>query len=186
MQTLTSVTECMGYSSGLSRLLLSGIFVIAAAQVVPRLAAPSAASSGAASVAGASIIAYDIDRLLRTERRPPADVANNRAEVRRILLTASSHRGVTPEDRTYLAHLVAARTGISATDAQGRVSEAITKAKQNLDRARHVALLMAFMVGAAALIGAVAAWYAAIAAGRHREGVATLHPIWDWDKVVKF
>jgi hypothetical protein len=167
--------------------LLSGLLAIAAAQTTPRLAAPSEPPSGpSVSAASENVLAYDIDRLLRSERRPSGEITTIRAEVGRILLTASSHRGITPNDKTYLTHLVAAQTGISATEAQARVNDVAARAKQNLDRARHVALLIGFMAGAAALIGAVAAWHAAVAAGRHREGVSAVHPIWDWDKLVEY
>jgi predicted transcriptional regulator len=40
------------------------------------------------------------------------------------------------------------------------------------------------MVGAAALVGAIAAWYAACAAGRHRDGREALDPFWDWGRPV--
>jgi hypothetical protein len=167
--------------------LLSGLLAFAAAQAIPQLAAPSGSSHGpSASVGAENIIAYDIDRLLRSDRRQPGDMTAIRAEVGRILLTASSHRGILPDDKTYLEHLVALQTGISPADAQIRVNDATARAKQNLDRARHVALLIGFMAGAAALIGGVAAWYAAVAAGRHREGVASVHPIWDWGKRVEY
>jgi hypothetical protein len=167
--------------------LLSGLLAIAAVQAIPRLAAPSGSSNGSpASVGAENILAYDIDRLLRSERRPPADISTTRAEVGRILLTTSSHRGMSADDKTYLAHLVATQTGISPSDAQTRVNDVSARAKQNLDRARHVALLIGFMAGASALIGGVAAWYAAVAAGRHREGVSAVHPIWDWDKRVEY
>lgn len=116
----------------------------------------------------------------------PGDIAITRAEVGRILLTASSHRGITQDDRIYLVHPVTAQTGVATGEARARVNDVVARAKQNLDRARHVALLIGFMAGAAALIGAAAAWYAAIAAGRHREGVSAVHPFWDWDKLVKY
>lgn len=163
--------------------LLSGLLVIVAAQSIPRLAAPSGGSGGpSVSVSAENILAYDIDRLLRSDRQPTRDVTAIRAEVGRILLTASSHSGMKPADKTYLEHLVAGQTGISASDARERVNEVTATAKQNIDRARRVALLLGFMIGASALIGAVAAWFAAVAAGRHREGVVMLHPIWDWNK----
>jgi hypothetical protein len=39
--------------------------------------------------------AYDLDRLFRSDRPPAADMTYTRAEVGRIRLTASSHRGIT-------------------------------------------------------------------------------------------
>ena len=151
--------------------LLSLMLVFAAATATTRLTAPSGGSGPSSSVAGESPIAFDVDRLLRSDRRPAeaaADVSSTRAEVSRILLTASGHSGVAPEDRDYLIRLVGLRTGLAAPDAGRRVDTAITSAKNNLSRARRSATILAFMAGASALLGAVAAWFAAGAGGQHR------------------
>jgi hypothetical protein len=151
--------------------LLTTLFILMAATASARLVAPPAGNTGpSASVAGENTIAFDIDRLLRGDRRTdPADVAQTRAEVGRILLTSSGHSGVAAEDRGYLSRLVASRVGIPAPDAERRVDAAIASARNNLSRARHSAVILAFMVGAAALLGAVAAWFAATYGGRYRD-----------------
>jgi hypothetical protein len=153
-------------------IVLTAFLAWATAQSVTRLAAPSGGNSGpATSVGGENIIAYDLDKLFRAERRPPdTDMTYSRAEAARILLTSSSHDGVTADDRAYLVRLVAARTGLSAADAQARVNAAIESARTNINRARRSAVILAFMAGAAALLGAAAAWFAACAGGRHRDG----------------
>jgi len=161
--------------------LLTGVLAIAAAQATQRLAAPSA-SSPATSVAGENIIAYDLDRLFRSERRPPGNMDYPRAEAARILLTVPSHRGLQSDDRAYLIRLTAAMTGLAAPDAERRVDEVIARAQENLNRARRSGIVLGFMAGAAALIGAVCAWYAACAAGRHRDGREALSPLWDWGR----
>lgn len=146
---------------------------------VPRLAAPSGSGSGpAASVAGENIIAFDLDRLFRDQRptRAPVDMTYVRAEAARILLTTSSHRGMLPDDRTYLVRLVERTTGLSAGDAETRVNQAAANAKQNIARARNSGVIIAFMAAAAALLGAVAAWFASVAGGRERDGI---EPVWD-------
>jgi hypothetical protein len=152
--------------------LLTGLMLFMAAQAATRLAAPSAGAAGpATSVGGENIIAYDLDRLFRAERRPPdTDMTYSRAEAARILLTASGHNGVSDEDRGYLTRLVAARTGLDATAAQTRTNETITRARENLSRARRAGTILGFMAGAAALLGAAAAWFAACLGGRHRDG----------------
>jgi hypothetical protein len=155
--------------------LLSALLVLMAASASTRLAVPSGDNAGAAtSVAGENTIAFDIDRLLRGDRRPgdAGDLAQTRAEVARILLTASGHSGVATEDRAYLARLVAARTGVAAADAEHRVDAAIVSARDNLARARKSSVILAFMAGAAALLGAVAAWFAAAYGGQHRDDIA--------------
>jgi hypothetical protein len=155
--------------------LITALLVLAAASASAKLASPSAGNPGpATSVAGENTIAFDIDRLLRSERRPGegTDISLTRAEAARILLTASSHSGVAAEDRGYLVRLVSARTGLGAPEAERRVDTAIANAKQNIARARASTTILAFMAGAAALIGAVAAWFAAAYGGQHRDDTA--------------
>ena len=165
--------------------LLTGLLAIALAQATPRLAAPSA-SAASISVAGENIIAYDLDRLFRSERRPQGvgNMDYPRAEAARILLTASSHRGLQPDDRTYLARLVSAMTGLGQPEAERRVDTVVAQARENISRARHSAVILGFMVGAGALVGAIAAWFAACAGGRQRDGREKLHPLWDWQRPV--
>ncbi len=163
--------------------LLTALIAIAAIQSVPRLAAPSGGNAGpATSVAGENIIAFDLDRLFRGERRPQGDMPEVRAEAARILLTVSSHEGMRAEDRAELVRLVSARTGLSAADADRRVTEVSGRAKSNIDRARRSAVLLAFMTGAAALLGAAAAWFAAMAAGAHRDDPTSTPKLLDWGR----
>jgi hypothetical protein len=134
------------------------------------IATPSGGNAGpATSVGGENIIAFDIDRLLRSDRRTADTGDVSRAEVARILLTSSSHSGVVAEDRTYLVRLVSLRTGLGAPEAERRVDSAIASAKNNIARARRSTTILAFMAGAAALLGAVAAWFAAAVGGQHRD-----------------
>lgn len=165
--------------------LLTGLLAIALVQGTPRLAAPSA-SAPSTSVAGENIIAYDLDRLFRSERRPQGvgNMDYSRAEAARILLTASSHTGLQPDDRTYLARLVTALTGLGQPEAERRVDGVVARAKENISRARRSAVILGFMVGTAALVGAIAAWFAACAGGRQRDGREDLHPLWDWRRPV--
>ena len=96
--------------------LLTGLVALAIAQAAPRSATPSG-SSEQTSFVGENIIAYDLDRLFRSERRPQGLVENMnypRAEAARILLIASSHRGMQAEDRNYLVRLVGNGNWISA------------------------------------------------------------------------
>jgi hypothetical protein len=155
--------------------LLTASVALVAAQSVTRLAAPAGGPAGpATSIGGENIIAYDLDRLFRaTERRPDTDLTYSRAEAARILLTASGHSGLSDEDRAYLIRLVASRTGLSAPDAERRVNDVVARARDNIARARRSTVMIAFLAGAAALLGAAAAWFAACFGGRHRDaGVA--------------
>src|SRR3954451_2151964 len=96
--------------------LLTAAFALATAQSLTRLAAPAGGPAGpATSVGGENIIAYDLDRLFRS---------------------ASSHRGMLPEDRTYLARLVAARTGLAQPEAERRVDDVAGGGKGEIARGR--------------------------------------------------
>jgi len=163
--------------------LLTGALALATLEAAPRLTATSGANAGAAtSVAGEAIIAFDLDRLFRGERRPAADMTYIRSEAARILLTTSSHGGMSGADRAYLVQLVAATTGLAPADADRRVTEVAGQAKVNIDRARHTGVVLGFMLGAAALVGAVAAWFAATAGGRHRDGREPVPSYLEWHR----
>src|SRR5438270_140495 len=130
-------------------------------------------------IAGAPerVLSYELDKLFRSARRPPnIDMRSERAEAGRILLTSSGHTGVTSDDRSYLVQLVGSATGLSGPDAERRVDTGIANAKTALDRSRRSTVILAFSLATALLLGAVAAWAAACAGGRHRDGA----PLPDW------
>jgi hypothetical protein len=166
--------------------LLTALIGLATAQSLTHLGAPSSGRTGpSTSVGGENLIAYDLDLLFRAERRPNADLDYPRAEAARVLLTTASHRGMQPDDRAYLVRLTAAITGLAPPDAERRVDEVAARSKENLSRARRSAVVLAFMTGAAALLGAAASWFAACAGGRIREGEAPPHVLLDWGKPLR-
>jgi hypothetical protein len=123
------------------------------------------------------LLSYELDRLFRASRRAPnVDLSAERAEAGRILLTTSSHSGMSAEDRTYLVQQVGALTGLAATDAERRVDSVIASATTAIARSRRSTIILAFSVATAIMLGAVAAWAAACAGGRHRDGAAL--PAW--------
>lgn len=136
--------------------------------------APATASN---SSAAEPLLSYELDRLFRSARRPPnVDLRADRAEAGRILLTSSGHDGVSTDDRAYLVQLVASTTGLSAADAERRVDNGIANARTALNRSRRSTIILAFSLATALLLGAVAAWAAACAGGRHRDGA----PLPEW------
>jgi hypothetical protein len=93
-----------------------------------------------------------------------------RAEASRIFLKSlRDHTDIVPADRSYLAQLVAARTGLSQADAEKRVSDVIVQAKQDLDKARSAAAKLSLWLTAALLAGAFSASLAAIEGGQLRD-----------------
>jgi hypothetical protein len=163
-------------------LLLTALMTWAAAQSFTRLAAPSGTPAGATqSVGGENLIAYDLDRLFRAERRPQnVDMTYARSEAARILLTTAGHTGITADDRAYLSRLTANVTGLPAPEADRRVDAVIAQARENIRKARRSAVILAFMAGAAALIGAGVAWFGACAGGSHRDGKSAPSMLWSW------
>jgi hypothetical protein len=123
------------------------------------------------------LLSYELDRLYRAGRRAPnIDLTSERAEAGRILLTASSHNGMSVDDRAYLIQQVAGATGLAGPDAERRVDSVIVNAKTAIARSRRSTVILAFSVATALLLGAVAAWAAACAGGRHRDGA----PLPNW------
>ena len=146
-------------------------------------AASSATSSAAKGIAASvsdSVMPYDVDRLLRApETAKNVSEQDEKAEVTRILAQGIGKGEISAEDRDYLSKLVAARVGISETDAQKRVDdiaaaekEAEFKARQAADIARKATAATSIFMGLSMLIGAFIASAAAALGGRLRD----LHP----------
>jgi hypothetical protein len=113
-----------------------------------------------------------VDKLFRTTATAtPASTPDARAEVLR-LWTADVGVGqdLTPNDRRYVAQLVAARTGLSEADAEKRVDQVVVEAKATADKARRGAARLSLWLTAALLFGAFAAALAAVEGGALRDG----------------
>lgn len=137
------------------------------------------AALGAADGAGEAIAGdpFDtaVDLLLRTDQ-PDAQTEGARAEAARILIAGVTGDGVSEADRDYLATVVAARTTLSQGDAEARVDEVIAQAEaiqadltDAAEQARRLAILAAFLTGAALVVSAAGAYFAAGMGGNHRD-----------------
>ncbi|HTO61120.1 MAG TPA: hypothetical protein VMM15_07680 [Bradyrhizobium sp.] len=141
------------------------------------LARPAAFAPQANASSAEPLLSYELDRLFRSPRRAAnVDIGPERAEAGRILMTSSSHSGVSSDDRGYLVQQVATTTGLSPADADKRVNTAIEDSQTAIARSRRSAVILAFSLAAATLLGAVTAWLAACAGGRHRDGA----PLPEW------
>ncbi|MDY0884880.1 hypothetical protein ACFPL7_05625 [Dongia soli] len=113
---------------------------------------------------------------------PPQDLNNpgTRAELRRIVMMSFANGEISQPDKTYLAQVVAARTGMSQQDAEKRVDDVIGQAKAAMDKAeqkareaadtaRKAGAALAFWSFLAMLIGAFAASFAATWGGKARD-----------------
>ncbi len=151
--------------------------VSGAAQVVAPAAAAGPASAG--SSAGASPVeaasGYEIDSLFRSTS-PNGVAPQARGEALRILMKGIGAGDLPPADRSYLAELVAARTGIPQSEAEQRVDNVIAqmkaaeaKARQAADTARKTAASTAIFTALSMLVGAFIASVAAALGGRQRD-----------------
>ena len=98
-----------------------------------------------------------------------ADSAETRAEISRILARSTAAGEMSAPDRTYLTQLVAQRAGISQQEAEKRVADAVTAAREAADKARRGAILTGFVTAASLIISFAAAWWAGIKGGNHRD-----------------
>jgi hypothetical protein len=139
------------------------------------------ASSGLASAAGMSAtqsaksggpVDYYVDALLRSNpaaSQNTTDLRAARREIARILTTGLREGDVPVLDRTYVAQVVAARTGLNQAAAEKRVSDIIDQAKTALDNARKAAAKLSLWLTASLLIGAFSASLAATEGGYVRD-----------------
>jgi hypothetical protein len=99
-----------------------------------------------------------------------------RGQVYRIMLTSLGPNGVSNDDRTYLAQIVAAQTGLSQQDAQNRVNDVLNQAKQDAtqaaDAARKAAAYVSFWTFMSLLFGAVCATLGGVLGGDLRDDFA--------------
>jgi hypothetical protein len=131
---------------------------------------------------------YFTDTLLRTNPQvstgaAPANGANagnnpaQRQQIDRILLTALGPNGLSGDDRSYLAQIVSAQSGMSMGDAQKRVDEVVNRAKaavsQAADTARKAAEYLSFWTFMSLLFGAVCAALGGMLGGDLRDEFAT-------------
>ena len=139
--------------------------------------AASTAAGGAAQAATSAVSNYAVDGLFRSEH---ADASQNTQEVTaqatRILANGVRNGDVPPADRTYLAQIVASKTGLSQADAQKRVDDTIagvknaeTKLRQAADATRKATANFAIFTALSLLIGAFVAMAAAAYGGSVRD-----------------
>jgi hypothetical protein len=172
-----------GFLAWAAATLIVVAFLASAGSAVVRgtASAVSGAASAATQVAGQAAAgdtnpsAYLTDTLFRSGTAA-ASGQDPRPEATRILATGLRTGQLAPDDRTYLAQLVATRTGISQPEAEQRVDavfaqlkDAEAKARQAADTARKTAASISIITALALVIGAFVASAAAALGGRQRD-----------------
>ncbi|NLS20001.1 hypothetical protein HGP16_26035 [Rhizobium sp. P40RR-XXII] len=148
----------------------------AAGQVVQ-----NAVSVGASAASGrnADPTAYFTDALLRpakTTDRAQSDNGAAAAEISRILLQGAASGQLPDGDKSYIATIISARTGLPETDARNRVDtvlkqidDAKSAAKEAADKARKTGATTALVGSLSLLVGAFIASAASALGGRQRD-----------------
>ena len=161
-----------GFLAWAVALVLTAGFLATEAAHMAGNTAPAATTVGATTTAAvADVNGYFVDRLFRSDRANAAesDVAV-RAEASRILVRAL-RPGAPAEDQSYLAQVVAAKTGLSSDEAGKRVTAVVADVRQSEDDARQATAHLLLWLFLALLTGAFCASYAATIGGRQRDHV---------------
>ncbi len=160
----------------------------AGASAAGQAAMAAGAAGGSAAAASASdtdtagpgmATAYFTDALLRPQNisnRASEDNGAATAEISRILLQGAANGSVPDGDKTYIAGIVSARTGLSEADARARVDtvlkqidDAKVAAQAAADKARKAAATSALIGSLSLLVGAFIAAAAAAFGGHQRD-----------------
>jgi hypothetical protein len=156
-------------------IVLTAAFLASAATSMIGGSAQLTGTPGAAAT-GKTVDANDYfaDALLRSDHPTAGNGVAGREEVGRILAHGLKQDDVAGADKSYLAQLVAARTGLSQPEAERRVNDVITEARQTADTARKAFAHLSLWMFIALLSGAFCASYAATIGGRQRDGVKSI------------
>jgi hypothetical protein len=161
-------------------------------------AAGAAQGAGSAASALTQTRGYNVDTLFRSTQAAPTpangatpsttpisapsaappngSMAEAHGEATRILAMGIANGDISSTDRSYLADLVTARTGVAKDEAQRRVDRAITaekaaaaKAREVADKARKAAANLAIFMALSMIVGAFIACVAASIGGQERD-----------------
>ena len=162
---------------GLASLVSVAILTSAGFSTVGAATRATATMASGAASSLAQTRSYDMDSLFRGEKPELASSdASTRAESTRIFADGLRNGSIPDGDRTYLASLVASRTGLSDADAQKRVDDVIAQEKKAendaramADSARKSAAEIAIFTALSMLIGAFIASAAAAYGGSLRD-----------------
>jgi hypothetical protein len=164
------------------------LLLFAAAGAAARTGVNAISSAATAASNNADTIAYYADALTRPAARPasaqgtqpaaaPVRVEplaqETRAEIGRIVARSVAAGSLADNDRSYLASVVAQRTGLPQAEAERRVNETISEAtratREAADKARRAAVLGGLVTAISLMVSLAAAWWAAQKGGNHRD-----------------
>jgi hypothetical protein len=168
-------------------IVIGALLFLSTAGAIAKTGADAVAKAATVAGANADSISYYADALMRPAARPAAPTAQGttpgapvtplpqeaRGEIVRIVSRSVAAGSLTDSDRSYLATLVAQRTGLPQAEAERRVTETINEAtrtaREAADKARHAAILGGLVTAVSLLLSLAAAWWAAQKGGNHRD-----------------
>lgn len=169
------------FGSALSATIGAGVQAASGVAAGAAAGATSATTNAAGGTADRNGLDYFVDALFRpadTVTSAPAGQSDggSTAQASRILLVSGAKGEVSPDDKAYLAKLVASRTGLSQADAAKRVDTVLTsmedaknKAKAAADTARKASATFALVGALSMIVGAFIASVAATLGGKQRD-----------------
>lgn len=163
---------------GGAMLAQGAVTATAAAGTSAAAGAAAGNTGGAGNIPGVPSADYFVDQMFRGQQPSPSgDPQATRAEIARMLAVSAARGDMPPEDREYVARVVAAQSGVPEPQARQRVDEVLNRAEQMrqeaidtareaADAARKAAAALALWAFAALLAGAFAASLMAMVGGR--------------------
>ncbi len=177
---LATVIVASVLGSALSSIVSTGTQATATAVGAVGAAGAATAASASDGASGGFSPAYFTDALLRPANTAPA--AGNQsdeavsAQVTRVLVNGFVDGKLSADDQAYVEQVVAARTGLSATDAKARVDAVLKRidetkvaAQKAADTARKTASAVALFGALSLFVGAFIASVSAAIGGRQRD-----------------
>ncbi len=145
-----------------------GLIVWAVGVVIGAMFAAWIATAG---VAGLTAVTGSTDYLASKLLRSGSatESGGSTTVIGRILTMSIGTSSVDEADRDYAVREIATRTGLPEADAKKRFDDTVSELKAQAASVRKFSILIAFLTAASLLIGAVGAWWAARAGGRHRD-----------------
>jgi hypothetical protein len=161
-------------SSNISAAEASGRAVDSNAYFIDTMLRTTPATSSDVNVAASNANATNANVGDATPRNADTSNAALHNEVALIFANALRQGSLSPDDKTYLAQQVAARTGITEVEAEQRVSNAFAQIQQAADTTRRTIAHTSLWIFLALLIGAFAASLAATWGGAQRDHVVVV------------
>lgn len=152
-------------------------FIAAMLAILAAGAAGSAAGAAATAMSGKSgDMQYYADRLMRPSATAAAPAPGTAAitapmDANADVASLLARLQINPndDDRAYLAAQISQRAGVPAEEASKRLDTATAEIAKAADQARVAGVMLAFFTAVTLLLSAVAAWWAAVKGGEHRD-----------------